>query len=83
MKNVIKSVEKGWGEASIFFSTNKQCAEQYVVDEIKEESKQVSSDKIINIYRGYKDGNIKFEMGLDIDITVTYAELEKPIQNGQ
>ena len=72
MEQKIKSVEKGWGEGSTFFSTVQTVSETYRVDEIKEESKQVSNDIIINVYRGYKDGKLFFEMGASIDVTVAY-----------
>jgi len=72
MEQKIKSVEKGWGEGSTFFSTAQTVSETYRVDEIKEESKQVSNDVIINVYRGYKDGKLFFEMGASIDVTVAF-----------
>ena len=72
MEQKIKSVEKGWGEGSIFFSVDSKVGEIYRVDEIKEEKKQVSSDLMINVYRGYKDGNLVFEMGDSIDVTVVF-----------
>jgi hypothetical protein len=72
MENKIKSVEKGFGDNSVFFSTNPAVILQYKVDVIKEESKQISSDTMINIYRGYIGDKIAFEMGASIDVTVTY-----------
>jgi hypothetical protein len=72
MEQKIKAVEKGWGENSTFFSTGKGISETLRVDEIKEESKQISSDCIINVYRGYKDGKLVFEMGASIDVTVSF-----------
>lgn len=72
MVQKIKSVEKGWGEASTFFSINPNCSENTRVDEIKEEGKQVSSDLMINVFRGYKDGKLIFEMGASIDVTVSF-----------
>ena len=72
MENKIKSVEKGCGENSISFSISKRYSEQYRVDEIKEEQKQVSPNDIFNVYRGYKNGKLIFEMGATIDVTVIY-----------
>ena len=72
MEQKIKSVEKGWGESSTFFSTVQTVSETYRVDEIKEESKQISNDIVINVYRGYKDGKLFFEMGASIDVTVAF-----------
>jgi hypothetical protein len=67
MENKIKYVEKGWGDNSSFFTTNENATVTGRVDEIMEESKQVSNDLILNVYRGYKDGKLVFEMGACID----------------
>ncbi len=72
MSQKIRAIEKGWGEGSILFSTNPQAIETVRVDEIKEDSKQVSNDVIINVYRGYKEGQLVFEMGASIDVTVYF-----------
>ena len=72
MEQKIKSIEKGWGEGSIFYSTNPKVVEQYQVDEITEGSKQISNDNMINIYRGYKDGKLIFEIAAGINVTVIY-----------
>ena len=74
MSEKIKSVEKGWGTDSIFFTTRQTASISVRVDEIKEESKQVSNDTIFNIYRGYRDGKVFFEMGASIDVTVTFND---------
>lgn len=71
----IKSVEKGWGEDSIFYSTNQKVAIQYRVDEIKEEDKQISDNLRVKVYRGYINGSVVFEMGVNMDITVVFEEL--------
>jgi len=71
-ENKIKHVEKGWGESSTFFTTDDNFSEAVRLDEIKEESKQVSNDIIINVYRGYRDGKLVFEMGASIDVTVVF-----------
>lgn len=72
MEQIIKSVQKGYGEGDIFYTTDTRVAKQYVVDAIRAGDKQVSNDMIINVYRGYKDGKLVFEMGASIDVTVTY-----------
>ena len=72
MEQKIKSVEKGWGEGSSFFSVDAEVPEFHRVDEIKEDVKQVSSDIMINVFRGYKGGNLVFEMGASIDVTVSF-----------
>ena len=71
MENKIKSVEKVCGYYSTYFTTNKNDTLNGV-DEIKEEHKQVSPDDIFNVYRGYKNGKLVFEMGATIDVTVIY-----------
>lgn len=71
MEKKIKSVEKGWGEGSMFFSTL-STAIPYKVDEIKEETKEISSDKKISVLRGYKKGNLYFEMGITSDVVILY-----------
>ena len=72
MEQKIKSVEKGWGEGSTFYSVDSKVSKFHKVDEIREESKQVSPDHIFNVYRGYIDGKLVFEMGASIDITVSF-----------
>jgi hypothetical protein len=72
-KKKIKYVEKGWGEASTFFTTNEKAAETVRVDEIKESFKQTStSGDGFNVYRGYKGGELVFEMGASVDVTVVF-----------
>ena len=71
MEKKIKSVEKGWGEGSTFFSTS-SVATPYKLDEIKEETKEISSDKKISVLRGYKKGNLYFEMGITSDVVILY-----------
>lgn len=72
MEQEIKSVEKGVGETSIFFTTYKNAHENNRVDEIKEEKKQVETDRVIGVYRGYKNKKLVFEMGISLDVTVAY-----------
>ena len=72
-ENKIESVEKGWGEGSTFFSTCEKVSKTYKVDEIKEEIKQVSHYYMFNVYRGYIEGKLIFEMGASIDVTIRYA----------
>ena len=76
MSNEIKSVEKGFGDNSIFFTVNQSVSQQYRVDEIREESKQISTDSMITVYRGYKNRSLFFEMGACIDVTVCYLECQ-------
>jgi DNA (cytosine-5)-methyltransferase 1 len=63
MEQKIKSVEKGWGENSIYFATHSNASKFNKVDEIKEEIRQTSIDGDgFHVYRGYKDGKLFFEM---------------------
>ena len=68
----VKSIEKGFGEGSIFFHTISTWSLFTFVDEIKEEMKQIGSDLAITVYRGYLNGKLKFEMGASIDVTIIY-----------
>lgn len=72
MNKKIKSVEKGWGEDSIFYTTNPKVQEQFRVNEIREEVKQISDSNRMSVYRGYKGDSLVFEMGISPDITVTF-----------
>lgn len=69
----IKSVQKGVGEGSIFFTTDKNMgypSEQ--VSEITEETRQVSYKRRINVLRGLKAGRLVFEMGVSNDVVIIY-----------
>jgi len=68
----IKSVQKGYGEGDIFYSTDPKVSTQYQVEDIREEAKQVGNDIIINVYRGYIGEKLVFEMGASIDVTVVF-----------
>jgi len=67
----IKSVEKGWGEGTIFFSTHPGVAQIYKVDEIKREMAN-TFDGPFDVYRGYVAGKPKFEMGITADVTTVF-----------
>jgi len=68
----IKSVQKGYGEGDIFYSTDLKVPTSYRVEEIREEAKQVGNDNTINVYRGYIGEKLVFEMGASIDVTVVF-----------
>ena len=71
MGNKIKSVEKLCGNYSTYFTTDKNDTLNGV-DEIKEEQKQVSPNDIFDVYRGYKNGKLIFEMGITREVTVIF-----------
>lgn len=71
MEKKIRAIEKGWGDASVFFTINEKADKDNRVDEIREESKNIGPGSIV-VYRGYIGGNIVFEMGASIDVTVYY-----------
>lgn len=75
MKTIIKSVQKGYGEDSIFFTTNEKANSTVKVDKIEFDSKQVGNDIIINVYKGYVMDHLVFEMGANIDVTVVYETI--------
>jgi len=72
MEKKIKSVEKGFGEKSIFYTTNPKVMDYYKVDEIKQESKIICGDPAFEVYRGYINSKLVFEMGINADVTVTF-----------
>lgn len=72
MEQKIKSIEKGWGEGSVFFSTDQKTQEAYRVDEIIEICKQISKKHRITIYEGYKNSKLVFKIGACSDITIIY-----------
>ena len=72
MENKIKSIQKGYGEGVIFYSTDSKVATKYQVEDIREEAKQVSDNYTINVYHGYIGDKLVFEMGASIDVTVVF-----------
>lgn len=72
----IKTIEKGWGESSIYFQANDQLSMPNRVNEIKEESKHIGvgeyGDLIITVYRGYIDEKMVFEIAANNDITLSF-----------
>ena len=72
MENIIESITVGNTENSIFFSTKPQISETYKVDEIKEETKQVSVNNLVTVYRGYINGKLRVEVEAGNGITIYY-----------
>lgn len=68
-KHRITSIEKGWGEESIYYRVGSQ---QIPIDEIKEEKKHIGPGDN-TVYRGYNNGKLVFEMGASIDVTVRFG----------
>ena len=71
-KQKIKSIEKGWGKHSIYFTTDEKAIDR--VSEIVQDVKRISSDTQITVYRGFKNGNTVFEMAANSDITLCFCE---------
>ncbi len=71
-KEEIISVEKGWGEDSVFYSTTPTVGQNHYVTDIKEETKQVGDDALISVYCGYLHGKKIFQMGISRDVTVVF-----------
>lgn len=71
MYGKIVAIEKGWGEKSTYFSTDKEVNAIHFVDEIKEELKDAGNG-LLKVYRGYLKGKLFFEIGASIDITLIY-----------
>ena len=66
MKQTIKSIEKGWGGDSQLFTVG------VLVDEIREESKAITSDAWMKVYRGYISGELFFEIEANSGLTIIY-----------
>jgi len=77
MEPKIKSIEKGTGEGTLFFSTNPEVAPRYLVDAIKEEFKPIRFEcgleaESIIVYRGYINGNLSFEISASKDVSLEF-----------
>lgn len=71
----IKSIEKGWGDSSTFFSTSsKLIGSPYFVHEIAEERKGITGDNWLLVYRGYEGPGhkMKFEIEAGSGVTLTF-----------
>ena len=66
MKQKIKSIKKGWGSDSQLFTVG------HTVDEIREESKALTSDAWMKVYRGYISGELAFEIEANSGLTIIY-----------
>jgi len=64
--NKIKSIEKGCGADAQLFTIG------HTVDEIREESKPLTSKEWMKVYRGYKSGKLIFEMEANSGLTIMY-----------
>lgn len=82
MTQKIKAIEKGWGEGSIFFTTNPAAKSPYFVDEIQEWWQPVeqkydpATGKTTEItrlvYAGYKEGKLVFLIESGSGLTIKY-----------
>lgn len=85
-KRKIKTIEKGWGEGSTYFSTDKNCVgHPTFVHEIKQEEKVIKGNYLydgkidlvsIVVYRGYEEPGHKlvFEIEAGSSITLTFKD---------
>lgn len=76
---MIKSISKGYGEDSEFFSTDeKHTGHPWFVHEIKEETKTIGegyhNDLTLTVYRGYEypDKEPVFEIEANSALTITF-----------
>jgi hypothetical protein len=80
----IKSITQGWGQEGSFFTADLKstASEVFRVDEIKEEIKVTGNglhcDTTITVYRGYKNGNMVWEMEANNAITLYFEVVEPP-----
>lgn len=79
MGREIKSIEKGWGEGSTYYSTDeKLIGYPTFVHEIKEETKTIGAgyynNLTLTVYRGYihPDKEPVFEMEANCGLTLVY-----------
>lgn len=77
METKIKSIEKGTGEDAVFFSTNPKVGPTFFVDAINEELKHIRFEcgletESIIVYRGYTNGNLRFEIAASKDVSLTF-----------
>ena len=72
----IKSIEKGWGESSIYYQVSDNTSFPNRVEEITEEVKFLGKGEYcelsILVYRGYISGKIVFEIAANSDITLSF-----------
>ena len=66
MKQKIYSISKGCGDDFASFTVG------VLVDEIREESKAFTSDAWMKVYRGYKSGELAFEIEANSGLTIIY-----------
>lgn len=76
MNRTIKSIEKGYGQDSTFFSTDNNVYKYSKVDEIKEETKVIGAgyynDLTITVYGIYKNGERIAEIEANSAITLRF-----------
>lgn len=70
--NKIKLIWLGLYPNGAVVSTDKLNSQGWVVDEIKEELKQISSNKQVTVYRGYVKGKLDFEIIASGDLLIKF-----------
>jgi hypothetical protein len=73
----IRTIERGFGEDSIWFSTDKKCESVFhKVDEIKPFEKTIGkgmyNDITTTVYQCFKDGHIIAELESNCGITIQF-----------
>ena len=81
MSNKIKSIQKGIGEDSIYFSTDPSTPDQYKVDEIKRDSEFFGYDGsgatvYYSCFEGIKNKELVFTIMLSSDLVIIYEPME-------
>lgn len=77
MKKKIRCIEKGWGDGSTFFTTEVQRkTSEFYVDEIRCIEKSIGkgyyNDVTIEVFCGYVDNKLIFEIEANSSLTVVY-----------
>ncbi len=76
MEAKIKSIEKGWGEDSTFFTTNPKASKPHKVDRIvcveRTVGKGYYNDLTLDSYIGYIGDKIIFEIEANSQLTIIH-----------
>ena len=67
----IQAIELGWGENSIYFSTNAPKTSHQYVDNIEMKDMMLAG-RVFIVYCGYRDNQLVFQMSGGGNITIYY-----------
>lgn len=74
----IYSIEKGYGQGASYYRIGNSEKHSWYVDEIKEEIKPIGkgyhNDITITVFRGYRKGELIFEIEANSSLTISYSQ---------